>query len=479
MGVDWALLATLAGVAMAIGASLHAALTKRDVRAAAGWAAISWLAPFIGPTAYYALGINRIQRRAVRLRQRRADGPSADAVPSHEPSQAALEDVAPHLASLRALVDGVARQPLTSGNTIDVLSTGDQAYRAMIKAIDHAEHCVVMASYIVDADRAGRRFVDALVRAHQRGVAVRFLIDGVGALYTRPPITRELAAAGVPTAHFLPPRLVPWRVPYANMRNHRKILVVDGCVGFTGAMNVRQSFLSDDQGRPGERDTHFRLAGPVVTHLAEAFAQDWAFATGEILDDPKWLPDIEPTAGKAFARGITSGPDRPLEANHTVIHGALTVAKDRVVILTPYFIPDRTLVAALGIAARRGVSVDIVLPESSNLRLVDWATRAQLAQVLEPGCRVWFSPPPFDHSKLLVVDDAWALIGSSNWDARSLRLNFEFDVEVYDPDLVVALNGYADSLIARSRREYLDDVTGRSFPVRVRDAAVWLFAPYL
>ena len=179
------------------------------------------------------------------------------------------------------------------------------------------------------------------------------------------------------------------------------------------------------------RDTHFRLEGPIVEQLTEAFADDWLYETGEKLLDDDWFPDLEPV-GEAIARVVTSGPDEDLEQIEFVMLHAISCARRSIRVVTPYFLPPDMLTMSLGLAAMRGVTVDIVVPEHSNHAVLDWARRVPLRILLEAGCRVWLMPPPFDHSKLMMIDDAWSLIGSANWDTRSFRLNFELNVEIQD-----------------------------------------------
>ena len=280
---------------------------------------------------------------------------------------------------------------------------------------------------------------------------------------------------------------MPIYFPYANLRNHRKILVVDGEVGFTGGLNIRDGCWLAHKPRHPVRDMHFELRGPVVAHLLEVFLEDWSFATGEVLagdhiDDyfsPAWRPQIAP-AGTGLARGIRYGPDDPLIGQiKLVLVGALAAAQKSVRLMTPYFLPDDAVCQALDVAAMRGVQVDIVLPAHNNLELVGWASTAMLWQVLGRGCNVWMSPPPFDHTKLMVVDGAWAMFGSGNWDERSMRLNFELNVETYDRDLAGRLDAHIAGVIARSTPKTLADVDGRSLPVRLRDGIARLFSPYL
>jgi cardiolipin synthase len=256
-------------------------------------------------------------------------------------------------------------------------------------------------------------------------------------------------------------------------------MVVDGRVGFTGGMNIRESCLLELNLPYHVRDLHFRVEGPAVAHLQEVLVDDWAFATGERLQGGRWFPELQP-AGQTLARGIVDGPDEDFERLRLTLLGAVACARSSVTILTPYFLPDSALVTSLNVAAMRRVDVDILLPAVSNLRLVQWASTAQLWQVLQRGCRVWLTPPPFDHTKLMVVDGAWVLIGSSNWDARSLRLNFEFDLECYDCELGTSLQQWVRNARLRGARPVtLAEVDNRILPIRLRDGLARLLSPYL
>jgi cardiolipin synthase A/B len=468
----WTIVATLLAVGVALGASAHAVLHKRDVRAALGWVALIWLAPIIGAAAYLVFGVNRIRRRAQALRL-----PEVRERPEDRPPAPALQPEAEHLRPLVQLADAIVRRPLVAGNALTLLEGGARAYPEMLGAIDEARRSVTFCTYIFDPGLAGEAFVEALVRARGRGVRVRVLVDAIGVRYRWPPIHRRLRKRGIPTELFLP-RLTPAWLPFVNLRNHRKILVVDGRVGFTGGMNVRDDFLPS-AGRPAPYvDVQVRVEGPVVGHLQAAFAEDWLFTTGEALEGNDYFPNLE-AAGPVLARGVADGPDEDFETIRWLLLGALASARRRVRIVTPYFLPDASLATAMNVAALRGVEVDVILPQRSNLPLVQWAQTAQLWQVLERGCRVWLTPPPFDHTKALTVDGAWSLLGSANWDPRSLRLNFEFDVEAYDPDLTARVDALVDARLRVARRVTLEDVDRRSLAVRLRDGVARLLSPYL
>ena len=459
-------------------ASAHLVMYKKDTRAAIGWIGVVLMVPIFGAVIYFVFGINRLQRRAMNLR-----GPAAGRAKAATQFVATKETVckelpeAKHLGCLEQLVGELTGRPLLCGNRIVPLVNGAEAYPQMIKAIDSAQHSVALSSYIFDNDRAGRSFVEALGRAVSRGVEVRVIVDAVGARYSFPSIINRLKKAGVPVARFLP-TLAPVRFAYTNLRSHRKILVVDGSLGFTGGLNIREGHDARYKPKHPIQDHHFRIEGPVVAQLQQVFVEDWAFCTSEVLSSDIWFPKLQ-EAGKVLARGISAGPDGDLDKLRLTLEGALACAQSSVCILTPYFLPDAPLIAALNVAALRGVEVDIILPEANNLALVKWASTAILWQVLERGCRVWMTPPPFDHTKLMVVDRTWVLLGSGNWDPRSLRLNFEFDVECYDPELAQQAHDMAIQKRDAARSVTMADVDGRSIPVRLRDGVARLLTPYL
>jgi cardiolipin synthase len=382
------------------------------------------------------------------------------------------------LATLTRFVDRVTDVPLLAGNRVEPLQGGEAAYAAMLDAIDQAEQSVALSTFIFERDGGGTLFLDALGRAVERKVEVRVLIDAVGGrLFSWPSVFRQLRKAGIPSTRFMAARM-PWRLPYANLRNHRKILVCDGRIGFAGGMNIREEHLLQSGTKHPIQDIHFRITGPVVAHVQKAFVEDWAFAWGEQLEGDRWFPALAP-AGDALARGIADGPDENFERTRMAFEGGLACAQHSVYLVTPYFLPDQALISSLSAAALRGVEVNIVLPKNNNQKLVHWASIAQMWQVIQWGCNVWFSPPPFDHTKLMVVDGLWSLVGSTNWDPRSLRLNFEFNVECYDRDLASQLTNLAIEKIACATRVTQEALDARSFPVKLRDGVARLGSPYL
>ena len=475
----WPHFIATAAVLVSLLAAVHAILNKRDSRAAIGWVGVIWLSPPLGALLYYLLGINRIQRRAKLLR----GGQDYYVLPPtpHAVSAALLRDklgpASERFKPFVSLVGELAEHPLVYGNLVEPLIGGDEGFPKMLSAIDTAGRSISLETYIFDNDRTGLMFAEALGRAVKRGVEVRVLIDSVGSRYTFPSIVPRLRGLGVPTARFMR-TYVPKSLKYTNLRSHRKILVVDGRIGFTGGLNIREGAMLSLQPKAPLHDTHFRFEGPVVAHLQKVFVEDWAFTTGEVLKGDLWFPPLD-VAGEVLARGIPNGPDEDIGEMRTTLIGALTCAHERVVVMTPYFLPDDALSEALNVAALRGVQVDIILPEANNLALVKWACTAMLFQVLERGCRVWLSAPPFDHTKLMLVDDVWTLLGSANWDPRSLRLNFEFNVECYDRALATELNELVAKRLNGARQVTLNDLNARFLLVKLRDGIARLFSPYL
>lgn len=474
----WPVLLAAIDFVVAAGASAHVILRKRDVRAAIGWVGLILLVPIAGALFYAVFGVNRIQRRGARIRGQMAllaDSRAASLPAAVE--KLPVPDVTRSIEGLVRAVGQVTGLPLLPGNRIEPLVGGDEAYPAMLRAIDTAASTIMFQTYIFDSDRVGEQFVRALDEANRRGVAVRVLVDGIGALYSEPRAHEVLARRGVPVAKFMG-GLSPRRMSYLNLRNHRKVLVVDGHTGFTGGLNIREGHVLSEPSPHPVQDLHFRLEGPVVRHLAEAFAKDWVFTTGEELYSPGWFPVLEPT-GNVLARGVADGPDDEFERLHWTFLAALAGADRTVRIVTPYFLPDQALLAALNTTALRGVEVDVLIPRESNLRVVGWAMQAKLDQVLEHGCRVWLTPPPFDHSKLMLVDETWALFGSGNWDPRSFRLNFELNVEAYDAELGDRLERIVRGKMRDAEPLTIRQMRARPLSERLRNGVAWLFSPYL
>jgi cardiolipin synthase len=461
----------VAAIVVAAAASGHAVLYNRDSRGAMLWVGLIWCIPLAGAAFYFGFGINRIKRRAVLLRRDRARYRSAPVAPT---AAAALS--ASYLAPLDRALCKITSRALVPGNQIDPLADGDAAYPAMLAAIAGARDSIALSTYLFEPDAVGREFAKALGDAVGRGVEVRVLIDATGTFFSWPPILGALRHGHVTYARFLPAFSLMHPVSL-NLRTHRKLLIVDGCIGFTGGMNILEGHGWRKR-NASMHDLHFRVRGPVVAHLQEAFADDWFFTTGEALRGEKWFRPLA-AAGPTLARGIADGPDEDFEQVRWTFLTALSVARRSVRVLTPYFLPDTAIISALNVAAMRGVAVHIVLPSDGDVPFVQWASEACWWQLLEHGCRIWVAPPPFDHSKLFIIDETWVLLGSSNWDPRSLRLNFEFNLECHDAAFGENTARHFDERRRAAREVTLAEVNGRGLATRLRDGIVRLATPFL
>ncbi|MGB5470488.1 MAG: phospholipase D-like domain-containing protein [Woeseiaceae bacterium] len=462
-------LLTLAHIALASWSIYHILLYKRDSRAAMGWIMACLFIPYGGPIAYFIFGINRVRTRARGMRR------SLLAV-DYESSQTLTIPSSAIGKGLDTVGQRITGRALSNGNAFDVYHNGEQAYPAMLASIEEARQQVLLATYILKTDRTGELFLDALSAAAARGVEVMVLIDGVGEMYSWKKPSKLLKRRGVNVGRFLPPRLIPPSI-YVNLRNHRKLLVVDNDIAYAGGMNI-----SDDHttvpGKPRRvTDVHFSLRGPVVAELAAVFHDDWLFATGQTIKADE--PQVPLSDGTARCRVVPDGPDDQLDALALTIQGVVSGASDSINIMTPYFLPSRELIASLQAAALRGIRIRVVLPAKNNLFYVHWANRNLLAELIEWGIEICYQPAPFCNSKLLCVDDEYCLIGSANLDPRSLRLNFELGVEIFSAPLNAELRTHIDEVAARSKPVTIEELMARSTPIRLRDSFVSLFSPYL
>lgn len=464
-------------VVLSLFAAGHALLYKRDSRSALVWTSLNLTLPILGPFLYWCLGINRISRRARGWQEsgRRVSGTSIYPLDAAHQARVQLPEAASHLRGLCVLGDRVVATPLRGGNHVELLENGDNAYPAMLSAIRRAKESINLTSYIFDAAGIGTDFVEQLTEAAARGVAVRVIIDALGEKYSKISPVNSFRGSQVRLERYLPLR----HGAYINLRNHRKMLIVDGWEAFTGGMNIRgKHILATTDPDQVLLDIHFSVHGPVVADLQRSFLEDWFFVTGERLDDPLFFPPLG-YPGSAIMRCVSDGPDKEFRKLEQLIIGALSCAAHTVCIMTPYFIPDRSMISALITASLRGVDVRIVLPGCNNLPFVQWACQSLLWELVASGIKVYYQPPPFVHTKLMLVDDVWTLIGSANLDSRSLRLNFELNLSVIDTAFASRVRSHFERVINLARELSLQQLENRSLGVRLRDSFCHLFAPYL
>ncbi len=449
-------------------------LAHREVRSSIAWIGLSWLSPFVGSAIYLAFGVNRIARRARKMGNG-AGSRVPDTVTSAE--QVLGADQPSAILSIARAGDALTGLELKKGNSLELFCDGDNAYPAMLEAIDGARRSIALASYIFASDNTGQEFARRLIDAHNRGVQVRVLADGIGSGYFRAPVIDRLREGGVGVGRFLH-EWAPWAMAFINLRNHKKLLIVDGNTGFTGGMNIADENLAGAGCKPEVQDVHARIRGPVVRQLMRNFASDWAFTTGEDLEGEDWWPNLA-SRGDIAMRGVASGPDESLGQIEAMLATALEQATKRIRIVTPYFLPEDRLFEVVRRAALRGVVVEILIPHQTNQFYFNWAMRAHLATFALTGIDCYMTPGPFDHSKLMSVDGHWCTIGSANWDARSMRLNFEFQVECYGSEAVAGVDRLIDAKLAGAKKLTSKALAQRPDLIKLRDASARLLLPYL
>ncbi|MES2859724.1 MAG: cardiolipin synthase [Pseudomonadota bacterium] len=405
---------TLGWIAYLVGLGGWIVLQKREPAATLSWLLGLAALPYIGFVIYHVFGPQKIQRHRMRRARARVGLPGADAGEDAEAAE---------LARLGQATTGL---PPTTAHTVQLLVDGAAKYDALIAAIGKARDHVHLEYYIYTADQSGRAVRDALIERARAGVAVRLLLDAVGCAKLSETFFAELVEAGGELCWFHPMRFGQfWKRPWLNLRTHRKIVVIDGLVGFAGGINITDE--ENERVRPDAyRDLHLRLEGDAVRSLQLVFVEDWAYATGNrefIGSVARAMPPA--SHGGIAAQVIISGPDSDREAIHRLHVGAIHAARQRVWLVTPYFVPGEAAMMALTSAAFGGVDVRLLVPKMSDSRLVTFAARSYFDDLLEAGVKVYEYGPRMLHTKALLIDDELAMIGSANFDHRSFRLNFE------------------------------------------------------
>lgn len=428
---------------MQVCVTVHILLKKDDVKSSFGWIGLVWLAPLLGTILYICFGINRVRRRALALRNKGAD---ILRLTGKTPKEIAKLLPAPFLQLLR-LGYKVHPQHFALGNAITPYENGDAAYPEMCRLIAKARKEVLIESYIFNNDAAGKMFLPALQKAVKNGAKVKMLIDGVGINYSKPTIAAAVKKLkGVELGVFLKSKS-PVNLPFVNLRDHRKIMVIDGHTAFFGGMNVAEGDLVKTHPKDPIVDITFKVRGPVVDQMSRVFEEDWMFA-GKKHFIPASFAYHNRLPGNVPARIIPDGPDSDYGKIELMVLGALACAQKSVSVVTPYFLPESNILTALELAAMRGVKVEIILPSKSNILGMDGAMYPNFKKLIEKGVRIYRTRPPFDHSKIMVVDRAWVFVGSANWDVRSFKLNFECNMECVDKKLAEQLH----ALIARKKQ---------------------------
>ncbi|MDF1622946.1 MAG: phospholipase D-like domain-containing protein [Pseudohongiella nitratireducens] len=448
----------------------HALLHKQDSKAAFGWIALCIILPVAGPILYLLFGINRVRSKAQRDYITKMNRDALDTL-----SMPPGKNFAPHA----MIGQRLTRKGLTSCHEIQIYENGEALYPAMLEAIEQAEKRILLASYIFDSKKTGKSIAAALDRAQRRGVEVKVILDGLGEYMYVPRIGHTLKRLGIDFVRFNPISILPPSLNI-NMRNHRKMMIVDSKVGFTGGQNIGDHHLADaPENLHSVRDVHFSLTGQIVDELEWAFWKDWHYCTGDnqtLAFEGNHQLDLE---SETWTRLIVDGPNKDLDKLNHLILGQISAASKRVFIMTPYFLPTLDLMGALIAAELRGVEVTVLLPRNNNIKLADWASRSIIRELLEADVDIRYIEGKFVHSKLLLIDDQYSLIGTANIDPRSLRLNYELAVEVFSADFNARIERYFLSFCKDAKPCTLSQLNSRSLPIRLRDSLAWLFSPYL
>lgn len=406
---------------------------RRESGATLAWVLVIVFVPFLGLLSFWLFGTTRLHLR--RRKRRRVEEKFANALQQVQISlngEQCISGISPSLLTLVNKLDEIG--PL-GGNAVEIMREGEHLFDTLEQAFAAAKQHIHLIYYIWEPDYTGERLRDALVSAAQRGVTVRLLVDDVGSRQAKARFFKPLLLAGGQVERFLKVNVLS-RQLNLNNRNHRKIVIIDGSIAFTGGMNVGDVYAG--RGEPWQ-DLHARIQGPVVYTLQEAFCQDWYHATGEDLVSEVYFPVI-PDAGTIRAQFLASGPaDERWQAIHTVLFAAMNLANERIWIETPYFVPDRPILMALQTAALRGVDVRLLLPGKSDHPLVLYAGRSFIDDLLAAGVRVFEMYRAMPHAKAVMIDGNFATLGSANMDQRSFRLNFEGNIFFYGTEIATKL----------------------------------------
>ncbi len=469
----------------------HLMLKPRDARTSLLWIFFTTAFPFFGPLAYVLFGINTVPNKGWQKqysdslfeKRQRLNLRQSHPLASMAAQRNTLQITSPDLEALpfnRVLDHLSNNHPLLGGNTIELLEPAGDALEEMFSAIQQATDHIHLATYILNDDAVGRRLMALLAERAAAGIKVRVLYDAFGSAgaslrlffwrYRRVP---NLHLIGFSQANVFKRKF------QLNLRNHRKILVIDGTVAFTGGINFHDVYLPRHD-KPGTLDYHFRIRGPAVLELQYTFLRDWYYMTDippEKLLAARFFPTPEPT-GNCAVRLQNSGPTRDeTAAALDTYFAAINLARSQILLVTPYFVPPEALIRALRQAAFRGVEVKVLVPSVNNHPTVQLASQALYTTLIKAGVRIFERPPPFLHAKAFLADDTIAIIGSANLDSRSLYLNYETNLVVFDTEFAARLKRVILHDFAKSREILYSNWRHRSRLRRLGENFFNLFHP--
>lgn len=374
-------------------------------------------------------------------------------------------------------LSGLLGPPLTPGNDIRILVNGVQIFPAMLEAIRAARHTITFETFIYWRGQIGREFAHALAERARAGVQVRVLIDFVGSSKMDPELLRLIETAGAQVVRYHP--LSWYHLARFNNRTHRKLLIIDGRIGFTGGVGIADEWGGDAEDERHWRDTHFRVEGPVVTQMQATFMTNWIKARGEVEHTESFFPE-QPHAGAYLAQMFHSSPQEGSENIRLMYHLSIAAAREQILLQQAYFVPDDLTTELLTAALRRGVRVEIITPGPAiDHKVVRRASRGRWGPLLRAGARIHEYQPTNIHAKIMIVDSVWATVGSTNFDNRSFRLNDEANLNVYDREFCRELEAQFAADLARSREITLADWERRPRSEKIKERLAGLLRSQL
>ena len=379
---------------------------------------------------------------------------------------------------LISLVNKLAGPHLFTSSNIDLFTTGQAKFSSLMHDIESAQDYVHVQYFIIENDATGAQFIDLLKRKAREGVQVRLLYDYVGSFYMRPRVLKEMRRAGIEVHPFLEvtPANVAFRI---NWRNHRKIVVIDGKVGYVGGMNIAARYVTGDKNWPAWRDTHIRLSGEAVAALQYSFAIDWNFTTRKLLTSPTMHYKMPPAHPHYIVQMMASGPTNRWNNISFVFMRAISLAKKRIYIQTPYFLPSDSLLKALQSAALSGVDVRLMIPRRPDSWMLRLATGSYIKECLLSGMRIYFYEPTVMHAKVVIVDDEFVTTGSTNFDFRSFEHNFEFNALIYSKEFNQQMIATFEADMAKCTRVSMGKWKKRPLVQKALESVVRLISPIL
>jgi cardiolipin synthase len=415
---------------------------------AVAWVVILFILPMLGFLFYLFIGKEYVCKRPLKQEDGRFMEHTKEQLYRRSQKKIMEEPPNPKFLQkdrLHTLLKRAAAIPVTAGNATTVYAEGEEAFEDIMKAIAMATHHIHIEFYIIRDDNLGAQFQRLLIRKAQEGVKVRLLYDGIGCHRLRKSYLKCLQEAGVEIGCFFPP-LISFFDRRLNFRNHRKIIIVDGKVGYFGGLNVGDEYLGKDPKVGYWRDTHFRVEGDAVLWIQYTFLNDWYFVTGKLLNDPDYYP-VQESKGQEWVQIVKSGPD---ETILELIFSCVASATKRIYIETPYFVPESGVLLALKTAAISGVDVRVILPAVPDSKIVYWASLSYIQELLQVGVRFYCYEKGFIHAKVIIADDL-ACSGSANMDIRSFCGQFELNAVFYDGKVVNRLvhDFYADLSVSK------------------------------